>query len=94
MSNIKLLAPIRDASRVTNRMRYWDLLKRKKENDLEENGLNFMPYTYFLFPEEQATLHDESVANRVKHAVPCYHAGGTLLAVGTTCWYTHTRFGG
>ena len=38
-----------------------------------------------FFPEEQATLHDESVANRVKHAVPCYHAGGTLLAVGTTC---------
>ena len=47
-----------------------------------------------LFPEEQATLHDESVANRVKHAVPCYHAGGTLLAVGTTSWYTHPRFGG
>ena len=47
-----------------------------------------------LFPEDQATLHDESVANRVKHAVPCYHAGGPLLAVGTTCWYTHARFGG
>ena len=39
-------------------------------------------------------VHDESKANRVKHAVPCYHDGGTLLAVGTTSWDTHPRLGG
>ena len=53
----------------------------------------YKPYS-FQTDMDIKTVHDESIANRVKHAVPCYHVGGTLLAVGTTCWYTHRRFGG
>ena len=60
-------------------------------NGCERMDKNFKPLQTDM---NIKAVHDESKANRVKHAVPCYHVGGTLLAVGTTSWYTHPRFGG